>query len=618
MGQSTNRLGLGRTMETFYIKNECGLYLSNPDNSTKLVLETPDFSPNQTWKWTENMLQCGTGKVLDINGKDEIGPGAQVLAWKPHGRSNQQFYFYNLGEDKFFIGALAVRYEKQAFFSLVKDGEPSLDTASSILPNFTWKKIPALVDIKPPFTWVTMESNVLPPNALAAGKDQSDTFNVFVGCYGYDKETFAGFGKVHNGNRYIDHGGTERRATSEHFVVLCVEPGAKVEWAEYKEGTLPQGAVKGGDKDGKSYYVGRGIVQGQITPGMFVPGKMASLCALYGGRVHKLKTFEILTICNTDEKKAMICKKAASKPYKWKFMDSDFLPENAFPAGKDHSESLNVYVGRYAKDDETFAGIGKVHNSNRYVGYGNDERSATSEKFSVLCVDPKAEVDWIDYEYGKLPENAVEGGIVDGQTQYVGRGTVENQLIPGMFVPIPMASLLVLYGGKVHQVKQFQVLTVKRKMPFTWKLMDSNYVPEHALPAGKDHSDTFNVFVGRHENDDQSFAGIGKVHNGNRYIGNGTEKKVTTEKFSILCVDPEIEVEWVPYEEGDLPPNAVPGGAGGETVYVGRGLIKGQLTPGMFRITPGPGTELAVLYGGGVHHIRTFEVLTFKDRANEF
>merc|ERR1712128_109524 len=53
--------------QTFYLKNESGLYLTNPGDTNKLLLAKQDFSSNQTWCWLGDMLKCGTGKVLDID-----------------------------------------------------------------------------------------------------------------------------------------------------------------------------------------------------------------------------------------------------------------------------------------------------------------------------------------------------------------------------------------------------------------------------------------------------------------------------------------------------------------------------------------------------------------------
>merc|ERR1711892_411778 len=109
---------------TFYLKNGTGLYLTNPEDTNKVVLAKLDFSSNQTWCWLgqpdspPDILKCGTGKVLDIDGSynggyerkedGEYDPGAPVLAWEPHGGINQSFYVYPatwVKGDKFLIGS---------------------------------------------------------------------------------------------------------------------------------------------------------------------------------------------------------------------------------------------------------------------------------------------------------------------------------------------------------------------------------------------------------------------------------------------------------------------------------------------------------------------------------
>ena len=81
--------------------------------------------------------------------------------------------------------------------------------------------------------------------------------------------------------------------------------------------------------------------------------------------------------------------------YHWVEMKlNDKLPENAFAAGKDRSETANVFVAR-AEIDGKFC-VGKVHNNTRYCWKSEEEEKVvTSEPFSVLCVDPKADIEWV-------------------------------------------------------------------------------------------------------------------------------------------------------------------------------------------------------------------------------
>ena len=109
-----------------------------------------------------------------------------------------------------------------------------------------------------PYHWVKMETNELPENALAAGKDQSEICNVFVGRAEVDGEPCVG--KVHNNTRYYGSDMREKRVTSLPFSVLCVDPSADIEWVEYKEGDLPTGIVIGGTStNGTNLYAGRGL-----------------------------------------------------------------------------------------------------------------------------------------------------------------------------------------------------------------------------------------------------------------------------------------------------------------------------------------------------------------------
>ena len=65
--------------------------------------------------------------------------------------------------------------------------------------------------------------------------------------------------------------------------------------------------------------------------------------------------------------------------------------------------------------------------------------------------------------------------------------------------------------------------------------MESNELPENALPAGKVQSETYNVFVRRAEVDEEQC--VGKVHNGTHNFGSDTrEKRINTEAFAVLML----------------------------------------------------------------------------------
>ena len=145
----------------------------------------------------------------------------------------------------------------------------------------------------------------------------------------------------------------------------------------------------------------------------------------------------------------------------WVLMNSKQLPPNTLPAGKDQSDTFNVFVGRLERDGEYL--VGKVHNGKRYFGYRGEERTVTTEIFHVLSVAPDATVEWVDAEAegnDAVPDGAVIGGMLEGDTQYVGRGIIQNQLTPGMFVQRKRI-FMALYGGQVHQTNQYEMLVIK-------------------------------------------------------------------------------------------------------------------------------------------------------------
>ena len=69
-----------------------------------------------------------------------------------------------------------------------------------------------------PYQWVEMESDELPENALAAGKDRSEIGNVFLGHAVVDGEPCVG--KVHNIIHYFGSDMREKRVISEPFAFI--------------------------------------------------------------------------------------------------------------------------------------------------------------------------------------------------------------------------------------------------------------------------------------------------------------------------------------------------------------------------------------------------------------
>eukprot|EP00092_Neocalanus_flemingeri_P100043 GFUD01127712.1.p2 GENE.GFUD01127712.1~~GFUD01127712.1.p2 ORF type:complete len:231 (+),score=72.29 GFUD01127712.1:83-775(+) len=152
---------------------------------------------------------------------------------------------------------------------------------------------------EPIYEWKAMDDENVPKNALAVGKDQSETFNVFVGRGEVDGKFH--LGKVHNGECYVVYEGEEHKIIDDKFEVLCVADSddddyyKMVEWVDCEDGKVPSSNAVCCSKDGKGQYVGRGQTENQITPGKIVP-QDGCLYAPYGGRIHKLTKYEVLVI----------------------------------------------------------------------------------------------------------------------------------------------------------------------------------------------------------------------------------------------------------------------------------------------------------------------------------
>jgi len=301
-------------------------------------------------------------------------------------------------------------------------------------------------DRKQVYEWVPMEGFEMPENALPGAMDHSSNFNVYIARAELDGHIRSG--KVHIGYEkvYVALDGEEKEIVGEPYEVLCVHPDAEIEWVECEDGNVPAGAVVGSVVDGKKEFIGRGKTDGQISPGRIVPDD-GCMYAPYGGRDEVLTKYEALVIKN-------------GKPiYEWVPMDSWDMPENAVPAGKDHSDTDNIYLGRVKLDGKLR--FGKVHTDYQkvYVADMEGEKEIIDEPFEVLCVDPEATVEWVTIEDGKVPAGAVVGSIVDGKVEFVGRGYTNGEINAGKIVPAD-GCMYAPYGGECHRLTKYQALVI--------------------------------------------------------------------------------------------------------------------------------------------------------------
>lgn len=297
--------------------------------------------------------------------------------------------------------------------------------------------------------------------------------------------------------------------------------------------------------------------------------------------------------------------------YEWVPMDTFEMPENALPAAKDHSDDWNVYVARAELDGKIRSGKAHIGYEKVYVAYLGEEKEIINEPYEVLCVHPDADVEWVECEDGNVPKGAVVGSVVDGKKEFIGRGETQDQISPGRIVPDD-GCMYAPYGGKDEVLTKYEALVIKNGKPiYEWVPVDNWNMPENAVPAAKDHSDTDNIFLGRAKLDGK--IRFGKVHIGYQklYVADlEGEKEIIDHPFEVLCVDPEAKVEWVDIEDGKVPAGAVVGSiVDGKVEFIGRGPTDDQISPG--KIVPADGCMYAP-YGGRCEKLTKYQALVIQ------
>jgi len=147
----------------------------------------------------------------------------------------------------------------------------------------------------PMYEWVPVDSFDLPKNAVPAGKDASNDYNLFLARVKIDGKLR--FGKAHTGYKgiYVPQKDEELVVYEQPFEVLVADPQANVKWVDMENGKVPEGAVVGSVVDGKIEFIGRGETHNTVSPGAIVPAD-SCMYVPYGGRCEKLTKYQVLVI----------------------------------------------------------------------------------------------------------------------------------------------------------------------------------------------------------------------------------------------------------------------------------------------------------------------------------
>jgi len=298
---------------------------------------------------------------------------------------------------------------------------------------------------KPIYEWIPVDNKAkLPENALLAAKDHGNA--VYVGRGVLDGKIRLGKYHAKYQKLFISHKGKEEEVL-ENIEVLCVDKDAKVKWVDCEDGVVPAGAIVGTIVDGKSEFVGRGIVDDELSPGRIVRDDKC-MYAPYGGKEEVLTKCQALVIQN-------------EKPiYQWVPVEKWNLPENAIPAAKDASDHWNIFIGRTSLHGKIR--LAKIHTGYKklYVPHHGKEEEVIGEPFEVLCADKGAKVEWKEFSNGKVPTRAVLGSIVDGRLEFVGRGKTSNEISVGAIVPSD-GCMYSPYGGRCITLTKYEALVIQ-------------------------------------------------------------------------------------------------------------------------------------------------------------
>lgn len=137
--------------------------------------------------------------------------------------------------------------------------------------------------------------------------------------------------------------------------------------------------------------------------------------------------------------------------------------------------------------------------------------------------------------------------------------------------------------------------------PGCWVPAANGEVPPSSMEGGFDGSEQLYIARARHEGD----LIPGKLHptHGVCYVAWGGGEHGHSE-YEVMCAGGGV---WVPVTDGNIPPNAVPGGetAEGEPLFIGRATHDGTVTVG--KVQPSHGC-CYIPYGGEELAYKEFEI----------
>jgi len=590
---------------TFYLQDsDSGLFLTNPGDSNNVKLEEQNFSINQTWYWGEagNRLICGTGRVMEAEYGCMVSMSSWPYpSVKQNFRIEKDDCFISIAhEDKYLVNSgdnqVGLKENNPIAWRQIPTNQGYHWKEVGEYEDFPENSIIGIGDGGAAnYSFGRGYRNGTLHMGLAC-KNKNYMGEYLERLLGYHDESL--MSKMPFYLKHKDSGEYLTCSTEKYDDVLKLAP------LDYCPGQIWKWTNKQDDGRfilSNATYTLVNCAQCPEGPAMktnsySIPPESSVLFTLFkqkGGTLIIANDVENEIVFGVKEmygmKMATLGKAKdediqymwevvpVEQSYRWCAMDSTELPGSAICAGKAEDGGSDIYVGRGQVNG--ILHLGTVTDGNRMIGFSckssrgemqhcshccNREKCQNSdnsnednikevetEAFSVLCA--KEEAQWVEYNNGSppsaytvdwsvFPKKAVVAGVKsNGSVVYVGRGTIDGQIVTGFFAPsYEHTKLTVFHQGKIHQIEDFEAL-----------VLGGNFVPDKV-------------------DKDVSYFGVDNI-----------AKDVTDEKFSLLCMDDGTIQEWVDYQEDNLPDRAVIAGVFNDNVYyVGR--QKEENVPGMF------------------------------------
>uniref|UniRef100_T1IXB6 Uncharacterized protein n=1 Tax=Strigamia maritima TaxID=126957 RepID=T1IXB6_STRMM len=267
-----------------------------------------------------------------------------------------------------------------------------------------------------------------------------------------------------------------------------------------------------------------------------------------------------------------------------------------------------LYVGRAHHDGDLIPGKIQPGHGTCYISHGGNEISKPN--YEVLINSGQWQMQWLPSSNGQVPSGAIQGGRTsNGEPLYIGRVNHNGTLTIGKIHP-SHGCIYIPYDGREHSNRNYEVLVCssKYKRAGKWEHSNDGGVPDNAVQAGWDVSDT--IYVGRAHHEGEVIPGKVVPSHGCCYVAFGGEEHKKSQ-YEVLCNPCNCSLEWVGASDGAVPNGALQGGVtdDGENLFIGRTQHEGTLTVG--KVHPSHGC-LYIPFGGGEHNYEHYEVLVCK------